>query len=78
MRGLRCLGCASGSERSFERVGWRIELIRQLKSGGPRPSRAPADRFANLTDIEGFKWCPHTDSNRGPTDYKSVALPAEL
>ena len=20
-----------------------------------------------------FKWCPHTDSNRGPTDYKSVA-----
>ena len=19
-----------------------------------------------------FKWCPHTDSNRGPTDYKSV------
>jgi hypothetical protein len=25
-----------------------------------------------------FEWCPHTDSNRGPTDYKSVALPAEL
>ncbi len=24
------------------------------------------------------KWCSHTDSNRGPTDYKSVALPAEL
>ena len=24
------------------------------------------------------EWCPHTDSNRGPTDYKSVALPAEL
>ena len=24
------------------------------------------------------RWCPHTDSNRGPTDYKSVALPAEL
>ena len=21
-----------------------------------------------------FKWCPHTDSNRGPTDYKSVLL----
>ena len=20
-----------------------------------------------------FIWCPHTDSNRGPTDYKSVA-----
>ena len=23
-------------------------------------------------------WCWHTDSNRGPTDYKSVALPTEL
>ena len=23
-------------------------------------------------------WCRHTDSNRGPTDYKSVALPTEL
>jgi hypothetical protein len=23
-------------------------------------------------------WCPHTDSNRGPIDYKSIALPAEL
>ena len=21
-----------------------------------------------------FKWCPHTDSNRGPTDYKLAAL----
>ena len=28
------------------------------------------DHFAGKT------WCPHTDSNRGPTDYKSVALPA--
>ena len=25
-----------------------------------------------------FSWCPHTDSNREPTDYKSVALPIEL
>tara|TARA_B100000282_G_scaffold207925_1_gene152866 strand:+ start:1503 stop:1748 length:246 start_codon:yes stop_codon:yes gene_type:complete len=24
------------------------------------------------------KWCPHTDSNRGPDDYKSTALPTEL
>ena len=23
-------------------------------------------------------WRPHTDSNRGPSDYKSVALPTEL
>ena len=23
-------------------------------------------------------WCPHTDSNREPIDYKSIALPIEL
>ena len=23
-------------------------------------------------------WCPRTESNRGPIDYKSIALPAEL
>ena len=27
----------------------------------------------------GFEfWCPLSDSNRPPTDYKSVALPDEL
>ena len=26
----------------------------------------------------GFSWCPRTESNRGPIDYKSIALPAEL
>ena len=25
-----------------------------------------------------FVWCRHQESNSGPTDYKSVALPAEL
>ena len=25
-----------------------------------------------------FWWCPRTESNRGPIDYKSIALPAEL
>ena len=25
-----------------------------------------------------FLWCRHQESNPGPTDYKSVALPAEL
>ena len=25
-----------------------------------------------------LSWCRHTDSNRGPTDYKSVALPTVL
>jgi hypothetical protein len=25
-----------------------------------------------------LKWCRHQESNSGPTDYKSVALPTEL
>ena len=25
-----------------------------------------------------FYRCPRTESNRGPIDYKSIALPAEL
>ena len=29
-------------------------------------------------DIMWNKWCRHQDLNSGPTDYKSVALPAEL
>ena len=24
------------------------------------------------------QWCPHTDLNREPIDYKSIALPIEL
>ena len=28
--------------------------------------------------VLGLLWCPRTDSNRGPIDYKSIALPAEL
>ena len=35
-----------------------------------------ASKFINL---EAFSiWCPLSDSNRPPTDYKSVALPDEL
>ena len=28
--------------------------------------------------VKYVKWCWHQESNPGPTDYKSVALPAEL
>src|SRR5690554_664130 len=31
-----------------------------------------------VTLHEPVKWCRHQESNPGPTDYKSVALPAEL
>ncbi len=31
-----------------------------------------------LNNSNSLRWCRHTDSNCGPTDYKSVALPTEL
>ena len=43
--------------------------------------------FAELTERDigrddfnywRMKWCRHEESNPGPTDYKSVALPTEL
>ena len=33
--------------------------------------------FLKTINIIDF-WCPHTDSNREPIDYKSIALPIEL
>jgi hypothetical protein len=39
----------------------------------PRNNKAPAF-------LQGLRliWCRHQESNPGPTDYKSVALPTEL
>ena len=31
-----------------------------------------------IGECEGERWCRNTDSNRGPDDYKSTALPTEL
>ena len=33
---------------------------------------------ARATLINLYPWCRHQESNPGPTDYKSVALPTEL
>ena len=51
----------------------------------PRPKRKnlPEGRFFGASrEVSGlpwsFKWCRHQESNPGPTDYKSVALPTEL
>ena len=40
----------------------------------------PAPKAGALTRLRYTpkNWCPHYDSNAGPTDYKSVALPTEL
>ena len=33
--------------------------------------------FLIIINKHWYYWCPHTDSNREPTDYKSIALPIE-
>ena len=33
---------------------------------------------SNALTQNSLVWCPHTDSNREPIDYKSIALPIEL
>ena len=35
-------------------------------------------KLEQLRKKKHFNWCPHTDSNREPIDYKSIALPIEL
>ena len=53
-----------------------------LRTGSPRvPSSALPQRkkpFQLFTVRACFLWSQHADLNRGPTDYESVALPAEL
>ena len=38
---------------------------------------APFGRLG-IPPFQIVKWCRHQESNSGPTDYKSVALPTEL
>lgn len=40
--------------------------------------RGEAIKAKNLTKIVRFSWSPQPGSNQRPTDYKSVALSAEL
>ena len=68
----------------------RLEMIVKNKSNQTRKSLAinevsilrQSRQAASLSIKQGsrqiIKWCPRTDSNRGPIDYKSIALPAEL
>jgi hypothetical protein len=51
--------------------------------GTPKRKNPPEGGFfGGSRDFESFlwnlEWCRHQESNPGPTDYKSVALPTEL
>ena len=53
-----------------------------VEGEGFEPSKAePSDLQSDPFGHSGTppkKWCRHQESNSGPTDYKSVALPTEL
>ena len=52
---------------------------RSIESRNAPYTEEDLTRKVILIFIEGIlKWCRHQDSNSGPTDYKSVALPTEL
>ena len=42
------------------------------------PIKKLFQKYKNKKDWFKLFWCPHTDSNREPIDYKSIALPIEL
>ena len=52
-------------------IVYNISIYSSLKNTKPRNIKASLKSEAKI-------WCRHTDSNCGPTDYKSVALPTEL
>ena len=55
------------------RVKVMITQLLRFSYSNARNNKAPAF-------LQGlrFVWCRHQESNPGPTDYKSVALPTEL
>ena len=65
----------------------KLELGKKFRKAGFLGGRAKIVRLfvrlrrkkrpASLQAFD-FKWCRHQESNPGPTDYKSVALPTEL
>ena len=74
---------------TYIEVEWWWEKDSNLRNFRSRVTVCPLWPLGNLTTShlhsaipnfihQHFKWCRHTDSNCGPTDYKSVALPTEL
>ncbi len=84
-RSVRCPGVDPDRPR-----GGRCPAAARPTNGGKIPRTqvgptqllpsAPEPRNANLADWRKCLryWSRHTDSNRGPADYKSAALPTEL
>ncbi len=63
--------------RTFEAFATELQSAPLWPLGNPTTSHL-FQRFPLLFTHYTLRWCRHTDSNCGPTDYKSVALPTEL
>ena len=63
--------------RTFEAYAAELQSAPFDRSGIPPFSHLLSVRSL-LNNTNSLRWCRHTDSNCGPTDYKSVALPTEL
>ena len=63
--------------RTFEAYAAELQSAPFDRSGIPPFSHLLSVRSL-LNNLNSLRWCRHTDSNCGPTDYKSVALPTEL
>ena len=80
--------CGSNEGKKKNRQRGKALCVRMLlyfsKRGAKFPSRKKAVRTVTRKGLHLFDvtpcnlWSQHADLNRGPTDYESVALPAEL
>ena len=56
-------------------LGWKVSTILSTVSSLVWEN---VSNFRSLRIFKIRKWCRNAESNRGPTDYESVALPTEL
>ncbi len=64
--------------RTFETFVAELQSAPFDRSGISPISHLTFSVSSLLHTLYTLRWCRHTDSNCGPTDYKSVALPTEL
>ncbi len=72
---------------SMSNVGFSPSRERRVQGGILRNGANSTNQYVSVLRkiptpqsalAAGEKWCRHEESNPGPTDYKSVALPTEL
>ena len=84
---FKYLGCLAMRTFEIESPHYKYGAGLSLQLNPARRFRGmdkPAPPLVLIFDFRQYyrqkseKWCRHQESNSGPTDYKSVALPTEL